>query len=101
MRISPRLKTHPVCLVSEGEISLEMEKVLKAMPNGQPVAAQRVLELNPSHPVFQTLLGVTDEEKLADYAALLYDQALLIEGLPVEDPVAFSHRLCGLMAEKV
>ena len=100
VRLSPRLKTHPVCLVSEGEISLEMEKVLRAMPNSAPVAAQRVLELNPTHPVFQTLLRVTDEEKLADYAALLYDQALLIEGLPVEDPVAFSHRLCDLMAEK-
>ncbi|MBO5798070.1 MAG: molecular chaperone HtpG, partial [Clostridia bacterium] len=71
-----------------------------AMPNAGPIAAQRVLEVNPAHPVFRTLLRVTDEGKLADYAALLYDQALLIEGLPVEDPVAFSHRLCDLMAEK-
>ena len=98
VRLSARLKSHPVCLVSDGELSIEMEKVLGSMPNAQPVQAERVLELNPSHPVYQALLRVTDEAQLADYAALLYDQALLIEGLPVEDPVAFSDRLCALMA---
>ena len=100
VRLSARLKSHPVCLVSDGELSLEMEKTLNAMPNGQKVKAERVLEVNPSHPVFRALLKVTDEQKLADYAALLYDQALLIEGMPVEDPVAFSDRLSALMADK-
>lgn len=99
VRLSPRLKTHPVCLVSEGELSIEMEKVLGAMPGAQPVKAERVLELNRNHPVLQTLLGVTDDDKLNRYASLLYTQALLIEGLPVEDPVAFSDQLCALMAE--
>ena len=98
VRISARLKTHPVCLVSEGELSLEMEKVLSQMPNAAPVKAQRVLEVNPDHPVFAALLRA-EEDTLADYAALLYDQALLIEGLPLPDPVAFSDRLSRLMAK--
>ncbi len=98
VRISQRLKTHPVCLVSEGALSLEMEKVLSQMPNAAPVKAQRVLEVNPDHPVFAALLRA-EEGALADYAALLYDQALLIEGLPLEDPVAFSDRLSRLMAK--
>ena len=101
VRLSQRLKSHPVCLTSQGELSLEMEKVLNAMPVEQKVKAERVLELNPNHPVFQTLCNLfdTDREKLGQYADLLYDQALLIEGLPLEDPVAFSNRLCELMSE--
>ena len=99
--LSNRLKSHPVCLSSEGAISLEMEKVLNAMPSGDKVQAQRVLELNAAHPVFQKLtkLFAEDKDTLKEYAALLYDQALLIEGIPVEDPVAFSNRICTLMAE--
>ena len=78
-----------------------MEKVLNAMPSGDKVQAQRVLELNAAHPVFQKLtkLFAEDKDTLKEYAALLYDQALLIEGIPVEDPVAFSNRICTLMAE--
>lgn len=102
VRISKRLKSHPVCLASEGALSLEMEKVLNTMPGENKVKAERVLELNESHPVFarlQTLL-TEDPEKLAEYTALLYEQALLIEGLPVEDPVAFAQKVCRLMAEQ-
>ena len=97
--LSRRLKHYPVCLSSEGEITLEMEKVLNAMPQGGGVKAKRVLELNPSHPVFSRLeaLRQSDPERLADYAGLLYDQALLIEGLPIEDPADFSNRICALM----
>ena len=98
--VSTRLKTHPVCLSSEGALSIEMEKVLSSMPNAGGMKAQRVLELNATHPIFaklQTLQKDGDEEKLSEYAKLLYDQALLIEGLPVEDPVAFSARICALM----
>ncbi|MEG1428923.1 MAG: molecular chaperone HtpG, partial [Hydrogenoanaerobacterium sp.] len=93
------LKSHPVCLSSGGEISLEMEKVLNAMPNDQKVKAERVLEINANHPVFKKLkeLEGTDAEKLKSYTQLLYTQALLIEGLPVEDPVAFSNQICDLM----
>ncbi len=100
VKVSTRLKTHPVCLSSEGALSIEMEKVLSSMPNAGGMKAQRVLELNATHPIFaklQTLQKDGDEEKLSEYAKLLYDQALLIEGLPVEDPVAFSARICALM----
>ena len=70
------------------------------MPNAGGMKAQRVLELNATHPIFAKLQALQkdgDEEKLSEYAKLLYDQALLIEGLPVEDPVAFSARICALM----
>ena len=98
--LSQRLKSHPVCLTSEGEISLEMEKVLNAMPTDQKVHAQRVLELNPEHEIFGKLkaLGESgDKDTLGKYAKLLYDQALLIEGMSIEDPVEFSNLICELM----
>ncbi|HAG12539.1 MAG TPA: molecular chaperone HtpG [Ruminococcus sp.] len=99
VRLSNRLKKHAVCLSSEGQISLEMEKVLNTMPTGQKVQAERVLELNPEHPVFATLqrLLTEDPEKLKKYTDLLYQQALLIEGMPIEDPAALSTLICELM----
>lgn len=101
VRVSKRLKTHPVCLASEGEISIEMEKVLNAMPyNEQKVKADKVLEINPNHEVFKALTGIyeKDPDKLALYTNLLYNQALLIEGLPVQDPVEFTNDICKLMS---
>lgn len=97
--LSQRLKSHPVCLTSDGALSLEMEKVLNAMPTDQKVKAERVLELNANHPMFQTLtkLYQEDQDKVKVYAQLLYAQALLIEGLSVEDPIAFSNQICDLM----
>ena len=99
VRLSSRLKSHPACLSSDGDLSLEMEKVLNAMPSDQKVKAQRVLELNASHPVFQKLreLQREDSQRLETYTSLLYNQALLMEGLPVEDPIAFSNQICELM----
>ena len=100
VRASKRLKTHPVCLTSEGELSLEMEKVLNAMPGDQKVQAQRVLEVNENHPIYAKLLALADDQNaLSVYASLLYDMALLIEGMSVEDPVAFSNKLCELLAD--
>ncbi len=97
--LSQRLKSHPVCLSTEGEITLEMEKVLNAMPSGSHVKAVRVLEMNPNHHIFTTLqtLYKNDKDKLKIYADLLYGQALLMEGMPIEDPVAFSNKICELM----
>ena len=97
--LSKRLKSHPVCLSNEGMLSIEMEKVLNAMPNDQKVKAERVLEINASHPICEKLskLYAEDQEKLKTYAQLLYTQAELIEGMPVEDPVAFSNAVCELM----
>jgi len=99
VRLSSRLKTHPVCISTDGDLSLEMEKVLNNMPVGQKVQAERVLELNAEHPVFAVLnrLLTEDKEKLAKYTNLLYQQALLIEGMPIEDPVALSSMICDLM----
>ncbi|MCE5195561.1 MAG: molecular chaperone HtpG [Negativicutes bacterium] len=100
VRLSARLKKHPVCLVNDGELSLEMEKVLNAMPAAeQKVKAERVLEINAEHPLFAVLTQTVAEqpEKIAMYAQLLYDQALLIAGMPIEDPVAFSNAISQLM----
>ena len=101
VRLSNRLKTHPVCLSSKGAMSIEMEKVLAAMPNSENAPkAERVLELNGEHPVYAALTAAFeagDTDKLAQYAKLLYDQACLMEGLSVDDPVAFSEAVCKLM----
>lgn len=100
--ISKRLKTHPVCLSSDGMLSLEMEKVLNNMPSGQKVSAEKVLEINPNHPILEKLKSLyeTDKDKLKNYSKLLYTQALLIEGMPIENPVEFTNAVCELMVEK-
>lgn len=99
VRLSKRLKSHPVCLATDGEISIEMEKVLSAMPNNQNVKADKILEINPKHDVFHSLKQAyeQDKDKLALYTNLLYNQALLIEGLPIEDPVEFTNNMCKIM----
>lgn len=104
VRLSERLKTHPCCLTNEGQISLDMEKTFASMPgNEHNVKAEKVLEINPNHEIFKTLqkLSETDKDKLAAYGKILYAQALLIEGMPVEDPLALSELLCGLMTDKM
>jgi len=100
-RISDKLKSHPVCLSSFGQISLEMEKILNQNPQNQKVTSEKVLELNPNHKIFTAMqkLFESDKDKFKDYASILYNQALLIEGLPIEDPVDFSNKICSLMAE--
>ncbi len=102
VRLSTRLKNAACCLTAKGQVSLEMERVLGAMPGEQKVKAERVLELNPEHPLFSTLqkLFTGDKETLADYAELLYGQALLREGMLPENPAAFSAVMCRLMEEK-
>ncbi|MGG0739706.1 molecular chaperone HtpG [Niallia taxi] len=99
VKISTRLKSHPVCLSTEGELTIEMEKILNAMPESQGVTADKVLEINTSHEVFQSLKTAfaEDNDKLTLYTNLLYNQAMLIEGLPIEDPVEFTNNICKLM----
>lgn len=99
VRASTRLKSHPVCFATEGEVSIEMEKVLSAMPNNQNIKAEKILEINVHHDVFQSLKDAyaNDKEKLKLYTNLLYNQALLIEGLPINDPVEFSNDICKIM----
>ena len=99
VKLSTRLKSHPVCFSTEG-ISLEMEKVLNAQPMGGDVKADKVLEINGSHPVFEAMKKAYDDknnDKLKKYANLLYDQAMLIEGMTIEDPVEFARSICELM----
>lgn len=100
VKLSTRLKEHPVCLTAKGQISIDMEKVLTAMPNQPPINAEKVLEINPNHSVFQSLKDAfanDDKDKVTKYTKLLYSQALLIEGLNVENPVEFSNQICDLM----
>ena len=99
VRASKRLKSHPVCLSTEGEITIEMEKVLNAMPDNPGVKAEKILEINPNHEVFASLVNAYehDKEKLDLYTKLLFNQALLIEGLSIEDPVEFTNDICKVM----
>ena len=100
VRLSNKLKTHPVCLASDGNITIEMEKVLNSLPqNENKVKAQKALEINPNHAIFGKLKALyeNDKDKLSDYTKLLYAQAQLIEGLPIEDPVEFANLVCDLM----
>ena len=100
VRLSQRLKSNPVCIAVDGDVSLEMERVMNKMPVQEKVESQKVLEINPNHAVFESLKNVFasgDEEKLRIYTSLLFDQAALIGGIPVEDPVAFSNHICDLM----
>lgn len=99
VRASRRLKTHPVCLANKGDLSIEMEKTLSAMPNAQGIKAEKVLEINTGHSMFQALekAHAEDKEKFKLFTELLYNQALLIEGLPIEDPVDFTNKVCQMM----
>jgi len=99
VRPSKRLKSHPVCLAADGEISLEMEKVINAMPQDQQIEADKVLEVNVDHDVFKKLKDVAadDSDTLSLYTNLLYNQALLIEGVPINDPVQFSADISKVM----
>ena len=102
VRLSSRLKSHPVCLTSDGGISLEMEKVLNAMPgNEEKVKATRVLEINASHPIFAALTKAyaEDKEKAGKLTDILYAQASLIEGIAIEDPVAYDNAVCSLLTD--
>ena len=102
VRLSGRLQNHPVCLAAEGMVSLEMEKALNQYPGEDRVKARRVLELNGNHAIFEMLVKLfagDEKEKLAQYGDILYNQALLIEGLSVEDPVAYANTICNLLSK--
>lgn len=98
--VSTRLEDAPACITAEGPLSLEMEKILSQQPEGEGMRSERVLELNVKHPVFETLKAAQeagDAEKVGLYTGILYNQALLVEGLPVDDPVAFAQSVAKLM----
>ncbi len=99
VRASNRLKTHPVCLANGGELSIDMEKVLNTMPNNQNVKADKILEINTNHKMFKSIKDAfeNDKDKLKMLSNVLYNQALMIEGLPVDDPVEFANDVCSLI----
>lgn len=99
VKISKRLKNHPVCLTNEGDLTIEMEKTLNTMPTGQSIKAEKVLEINGNHEIFAKIKDAfeNDKEKLDLYTKVLYNQALLIEGLAIEDPVEFTNDMIKLM----
>lgn len=101
VRFTHKLKEHPVCLSSSGEISTEMEKVLNTMPNNQNVKATMILEINEKHPIAQKLkeLYLNDKEELKKFSKILYNGARLIEGLTIENPTEFSNNICELLAK--
>ena len=101
VKLSTRLKSHPVCLVSDDQLSIDMEKVLKQL-NQENVKANKILEINPDHELFEALSDAFKNNKdISDYANLLYDQSLLMAGLPIEDPVAYSTRISELMLKAI
>ena len=101
IKITNKLKNHPVCLSTEGNISLEMERVLSTMPTGENVKAEIVLEINENHPIADKLreLYENDQGKLKDYTNILYNQARLVEGLSVEDPTALTNMICDFLSK--
>uniref|UniRef100_UPI003FED569D molecular chaperone HtpG n=1 Tax=Candidatus Ventrenecus sp. TaxID=3085654 RepID=UPI003FED569D len=100
VKFTNRLKNHPVCLVSEGDISIEMEKVINAMPTDEKINANKVLEINANHKIAEKLktLYETDKEALKDYTKILYAEARLIEGLPIENPTELASLICDKLA---
>ncbi|MEG0574521.1 MAG: molecular chaperone HtpG [Erysipelotrichaceae bacterium] len=103
VKVSARLKSHPVCLTSDEGMSFEMEKVLSSMPDANPygMKATRILEINPNHEIFKAMQNIyeNDKDAINNYADILYDQALLIEGFAIEDPIAFSNKICDFMVK--
>ena len=101
VRYTDRLKKHPVCLTNEGEISVEMEKVMNAMPTDDKVKAKTILEINKDHPIVKKLedLYKNDKEKLKEYTKIIYAQARLIEGLSIDNPTEISNLICDLISK--
>ena len=100
VKLSSRLKSHPVCLVSDNNISIDMEKTLKAL--NQDVKSNKILEINPEHELFSKLKSAYDsKENIDDYVFLLLDQALLLAGLPIKDPVEYSKRMSNILIKSI
>ena len=101
IKFTHRLKNHPVCLTTEGDISVEMQKVLNALPNDEKVNAKMIMEINESHPIAKKLedLYKNNKEELEKYTKILYSEARLIEGLPIDNPTEISNLICDIMAK--
>ncbi|MBR4672617.1 MAG: molecular chaperone HtpG [Bacilli bacterium] len=101
IRFTKKLKNHPVCLTTEGNVSTEMEKVINAMPTDETIKAEKILEINESHPIVEKLqkLYKEDKEELKKYSKVLYAQARLIEGLPIDNPTEITNLICDIITK--
>ena len=101
IKFTHRLKNHPVCLTTEGEISSSMEKVLNAMPNSNKVNAKMIMEINENHPIAKKLQNLykDDKDELEKYTKILYSEARLIEGLPIDNPTEISNLICDILSK--
>ena len=102
IRYTNKLKNHPVCLITEGDVSLEMEKVLNAMPNSENVKANKILEINENHPISKKLKSLYEEKKIDEikqYTKILYAEARLIEGMSIENPTEITNLICDIMSK--
>ena len=101
VRLTNKLSNHPVCLTTEGEISVEMQKVINAMPSDDKVNAKMILEINQNHPIVKkiTKLYKDNKDELKDYTKILYSEARLIEGLSIDNPTEISNLICNLISK--
>ena len=101
VRFTNKLKTHPVCLTSEGDVSIEMQKVFDSMPNDLGIKAQTVLEINEKHPIAKKLkdLYKKDKDEFKKYTKILYSEAKMIAGLPIDNPTEISNLICEVISK--
>ena len=101
VKFSNKLKSHPVCLTTKGDVSIEMQKVFDAMPNDMGIKAQTILEINEKHPISEKLktLYKEDREEFDKYTKILYTEARMIAGLPIENPTEISRLICEVISK--
>ena len=99
VRLNNNLGNGAAGLASKGEVSLEMEKTLSQIPGNENIKAEKILELNPNHPVFEKIKNTEDEDTLKDLMYILYNQSLLIEGFTIENPVEFAEKISKVLAK--
>ena len=101
VKFSNKLKSHPVCLTTKGDVSIEMQKVFDAMPNDMGIKAQTVLEINEKHPISDKLkkLYKKDKDEFIKYTKILYSEARIIAGLPIDNPTEISKLICDVISK--
>ncbi|MBR3049528.1 MAG: molecular chaperone HtpG, partial [Bacilli bacterium] len=101
VKFTNKLKSHPVCLTSKGDVSIEMQKVFDAMPNEMGIKAETILEINENHPIANKLqeLYKSDKKEFKNYTKILYSEAKIIAGLPLDNPTEISNLICDVISK--